>query len=185
MHFAALPLAGAFTVSQERHHDPRGWFTRTFCRDEFVAHGLIGDFAQCSASFTTRRGTLRGMHLQRPPHAETKLVRCTRGAVFDVLLDLRPHSATFRHWHAVNLTEENGVAVYIPAGFAHGFQSTADDSEVSYQISERYVAVSSIGVRWNDPAFGIEWPILPPTLSGRDAGYADFCLMLRELHAHV
>ena len=117
----------------------RGWFARTFCRDEFTAHGLIGDFVQCSASFNARRGTLRGMHFQRAPHAETKLVRCTRGAVFDVLLDLRPRSATFRCWQAAELSEENGVAVYIPAGVAHGFQTLTDASEVFYQITERYV----------------------------------------------
>jgi dTDP-4-dehydrorhamnose 3,5-epimerase len=185
MRFEALPLAGAFAVSQERHHDARGWFARTVCRDEFAAHGLIGDFAQCSTSFSSRRGILRGMHFQRPPHAETKLVRCTRGAVFDVLLDLRPRSATFRCSHAVELSEHNGLAVYVPAGFAHGFQSIVDESEVFYQITEPYTPESSIGVRWDDPAFDIEWPIRPPILSERDATYADFCLMFRELHPHV
>lgn len=185
MQFEALPLAGAFAVSQERHHDARGWFARTVCGNEFAAHGLIGNFVQCSTSFSTRRGTLRGMHFQRPPHGETKLVRCTRGAVFDVLLDLRARSKTFRHWHAVKLTEQNGIAAYIPAGFAHGFQSIADASELLYQISERYTPELSVGVRWDDPAFGIEWPILPPILSERDAGYADFCLMFQELRPHV
>ena len=174
MRFEELPLAGAFVVSPERHDDARGWFARTFCRDEFTAHGLIGDFIQCSASFNARRGTLRGMHYQRAPHAETKLVRCTRGAVFDVLLDLRPGSATFRRWQAAELSEQNGVAVYIPAGVAHGFQSLADASEVFYQIAERYTPEASAGVRWDDPAFGIDWPIRPPILSDRDAGYGDF-----------
>ena len=175
MRFEELPLVGAFIVSPERHCDARGWFARTFCHDEFAAHGLIGDFAQCSASFNARSGTLRGMHFQCAPHAETKLVRCTRGAVFDVLLDLRRGSATFRCWHAVELSETNGVAVYIPAGIAHGFQSLTDASEVYYQITERYAPESSGGVRWDDRAFGIDWPIHPPILSERDAGYADYC----------
>jgi dTDP-4-dehydrorhamnose 3,5-epimerase len=175
MRLEQLPVAGAFIVSPERHCDARGWFARTFCRDEFAAHGLIGDFVQCSASFNARRGTLRGMHFQRAPHEETKLVRCTRGAVFDVLLDLRPDSATFRHWHAVELSEQDGVAVYVPAGLAHGFQSLTDTTEVFYQITERYLPETSAGVRWNDPAFAIDWPIRPPILSQRDAGYGDFC----------
>jgi len=174
MRFEELPLAGAFVVSPERHDDARGWFVRTFCRDEFTAHGLNGDFIQCSASFNARRGTLRGMHYQRAPHTETKLVRCTRGAVFDVLLDLRPGSATFRRWQAAELSADNGVAVYVPAGVAHGFQSLADASEVFYQIEERYTPEASAGVRWNDPAFGIDWPIRAPILSDRDAGYGDF-----------
>jgi dTDP-4-dehydrorhamnose 3,5-epimerase len=174
MRFEELTLAGAFVVSPERHDDARGWFARTFCRDEFTARGLIGDFIQCNASFNARRGTLRGMHWQRAPHAETKLVRCTRGAVFDVLLDLRPGSATFRHWQAAELSEENGVALYIPAGVAHGFQSLADASEVFYQIAERYTPEASAGVRWDYPAFGIDWPIRAPILSDRDAGYGDF-----------
>ncbi|HEY2617231.1 MAG TPA: dTDP-4-dehydrorhamnose 3,5-epimerase [Acetobacteraceae bacterium] len=175
MRFEELKLAGAFVVAPERHRDARGWFARTFCRDEFAAHGLIVDFAQCSASFNARRGTLRGLHFQRAPHAETKLVRCTRGAVQDVLLDLRPGSTTFRCWHAVELSEANGVAVYIPAGVAHGFQALTDGSEVFYQIAERHVPESSAGVRWDDPAFSIDWPIRSPILSQRDASYADFC----------
>jgi dTDP-4-dehydrorhamnose 3,5-epimerase len=180
MRFEELPLASAFVVLPERHCDARGWFARTFCRDEFATRGLIADFVQCSTSFNARSGTLRGMHFQRAPHAETKLVRCTRGAVFDVLLDLRPGSATFRCWHAVELSEETGAAVYIPAGFAHGFQSLTDASEVLYQITERYAPEASTGVRWDDPAFGIDWPILPPILADRDADYADYC----EVAAH-
>ncbi len=174
MRFEELTLAGAFVVSLERQHDGRGWFARTFCRDEFTAHGLVSDFIQCSASFNAHRGTLRGMHFQRAPHAETKLVRCTRGAVFDVLLDLRPRSATYCRWQAVELSEENGAAVYIPAGIAHGFQSLSPASEVFYQIAERHVPEASAGVRWDDPAFGINWPIRPPILSDRDAGFSDF-----------
>jgi len=174
MRFEALALDGAFLVAPERHEDQRGWFARTFCRDEFVAHGLVGDFVQCSASFNARRGTLRGMHFQRPPHAETKLVRCTRGAVLDVLLDLRPEAPSFRRWQAIELSEANGLAVYVPAGLAHGFQTLTDAAEVLYQISERYHPDAGGGVRWDDPVFAIAWPIRPPILSARDAGYADF-----------
>ena len=174
MRFEELPLGGAFLVYEERQCDPRGWFARTFCCDEFAAHGLIGTFVQCSASFNARRGTLRGMHFQRAPHQEVKLVRCTRGAVFDMLLDLRPRSPTFRRWHGMQLSERNGLAVYVPAGIAHGFQALADGSEVFYQISERYRPEVSDGVRWDDRAFGIEWPIRPPMLSERDANYDDY-----------
>src|SRR5262249_9219458 len=137
MHFEPLELTGAFVIYPERHGDARGWFARTFCRDAFTEQGLVGDFVQCSASFNTRRGTLRGLHFQRAPCAEVKLVRCTRGAIFDVLLDLLPRSATFRHWHGVELNAENGIALYVPAGFAHGYQSLTDGSEIFYQISER------------------------------------------------
>ena len=174
MLFTPLPLAGAFTVAPERHQDSRGWFARTFCQEEFAAHGLAASFVQCSTSFNGRRGTLRGMHLQRAPHEEVKLVRCTRGAVFDVLLDLRPQSPSFCRWHAVELSADNGLAVYIPAGFAHGFQTLVDRSEVFYQIAEFYHPEAAIGVRWDDPAFAIEWPIRPPILSDRDATYEDF-----------
>ncbi len=185
MRFVELPLAGAFVISPERHHDPRGWFARTFCRDEFAAHGLVGDFAQCSTSFNSRRGTLRGMHLQRPPRAETKLVRCTRGAIFDVLLDLRPGSPTYRQWHAAELTVDDGAALYIPVGFAHGFQSLVDDSEVAYQISQRHCPDAAIGFRWDDPAFGIEWPIRQPILSDRDAAHEDYFQALQSHCPHV
>jgi len=174
MRFEALALDGAFLVTPERHEDQRGWFARTFCRDEFVAHGLVGDFVQCSASFNARRGTLRGMHFQRPPHAETKLVRCTRGAVLDVLLDLRPEAPSFRRWQAIELSEANGLAVYVPAGLAHGFQTLTDAAEVLYQIDERYHPDAGGGVRWDDSVFAIAWPIRPPILSARDAAYAAF-----------
>jgi dTDP-4-dehydrorhamnose 3,5-epimerase len=174
MLFTPLPLSGASLVAPERHRDSRGWFARTFCQDEFAAHGLASSFVQCSASFNARRGTLRGMHFQRPPHEEIKLVRCTRGAVLDVLLDLRPESVSFCRWHAIELTADNGLAVYIPAGMAHGFQTLADDSEVFYQMAEFYHPEAAAGVRWDDPAFGIDWPIRPPILSERDAAYDDF-----------
>jgi len=180
MRFTELALRGAFVVAPERREDARGWFARTFCRDEFAAHGLAGDFVQCNASFNARRGTLRGMHYQRAPHGEAKLVRCSRGAACDVLLDLRLGSATFGRWQAVELTAGNGLAVYIPSGFAHGFQTLADNVELHYQMAERHHPGSAAGVRWNDRAFAIDWPILPPILSERDAGFPDFPDDVRE-----
>ena len=177
MRFAELPLAGAFVIAPERHRDARGWFARTFCRDEFAAHGLDGDFVQCSVSFNARRGTLRGMHFQRPPHAETKLVRCTRGAVFDVAVDIRRNSPTFGRWFAVELTADNRRAFYIPAGFAHGFQTLADDSELFYQMSTFYEPNSARGIRWDDDDIAIAWPLAATMLSDRDRNFP----LLREL----
>jgi dTDP-4-dehydrorhamnose 3,5-epimerase len=172
MLFNELTLRGAFVVAPERREDARGWFTRTFCHDEFAAHGLICDFVQCSTSFNIRRGTLRGMHFQRAPHEEIKLVRCTRGAVLDVMLDLRAGASTFRQWQTVELTEDNGLAVYVPCGFAHGFQTLTDNAEVFYQMAGRYCPDAAAGIRWDDPAFDIDWPIRPPILSDRDASHA-------------
>jgi dTDP-4-dehydrorhamnose 3,5-epimerase len=179
MLFTELELPGAFIVAPERRVDQRGHFARTFCRDEFAAHGLTGDFVQCNTSYNARRGTLRGMHFQHPPHEEAKLVRCTRGAILDVVLDLRPVAATFRCWRAVELTADNGLALFVPVGFAHGFQTLTDDAEVFYQMAERHAAASADGIRWDDPAFGIDWPIRPPILSPRDASYGDFRVMAR------
>lgn len=174
MRFTELTLPGAFVIGPERHEDARGWFARTFCRDEFVAQGLAGDFVQCSTSFNLRRGTLRGMHFQRAPHEETKLVRCTRGAVFDVLLDLRADGPACCRWQAIELTADNGLAIYLPGGLAHGFQTLTDNTEVFYQMATRHCADAASGVRWDDPAFAIDWPIRPPILSDRDAAYRDF-----------
>lgn len=174
MHFTELPLPGVFIVAPERHIDRRGYFARTFCHDEFVSQGLAGQFVQCNTSYNSRRGTLRGLHLQGPPHEEIKLVRCTRGAILDVVLDLRPGTPTYGLWHTVELSAENGLALYIPYGFAHGFQTLSDDTEVFYQMSERYHPESACSVRWDDPAFAIEWPIRPPILSDRDATYPNY-----------
>jgi dTDP-4-dehydrorhamnose 3,5-epimerase len=174
MLFTELELAGAFIVDLEHREDPRGFFARTFCRDEFEAHGLVGDFVQCNTSFNARRGTLRGLHFQHAPHEEIKLVRCTSGVILDVIVDLRPESATYCRWKAVELSAANGRALYIPRGFAHGFQTLADRSEVYYQMAERYYPGSAAGVRWDDPAFGIDWPVTPPILSDKDASYANF-----------
>lgn len=169
MKYGETVLPGVWIVELERHVDDRGYFARTWCEEEFRARGLNPRLAQCSVSFNARRGTLRGMHYQAAPHAEAKLVRCTRGAIHDVVLDLRTESKSFRQWIAVELTEDNGRAVYIPEGCAHGFQTLTDRTEVLYQISEFYDSQSSRGVRWNDPAFGILWPVENPILSERDS----------------
>jgi len=174
MKFQPLGLEGGFLIEIEPRTDDRGLFARTFCRDEFRAQGLCDSFVQCNTSYNPRRGTLRGMHFQAAPREEIKLVRCTRGAILDVVVDLRPASATRCRWQAVELSADNRRALYIPAGFGHGFQTLTDDAEVFYQMSEAYVPELARGVRWNDPAFGIVWPVDPPVLSGRDASFADF-----------
>ena len=174
MKFAAAGLAGAFIIDIERLPDERGFFARTFCRDEFAAQGLRTEFVQCNTSFNQRRGTLRGMHFQSEPHAEAKLVRCTRGAIHDVIVDLRPESPTYCRWVAVELTADNERMLYVPEGVAHGFQTLADASEVFYQMATMFRPESAAGVRWNDPAFDIRWPLADPIVSARDAGYSDF-----------
>ncbi len=174
MIFIETKLAGAFVIEPERKEDERGFFARSWCPHEFAAHGLNPRWAQCSISFNTKKGTLRGMHYQRAPHEEAKLVRCTRGAVYDVIVDLRPHSATFRQWIAAELTAENHRMMYVPEGFAHGLQTLQDSTEVFYQISEFYHPESACGVRWNDPMVGIEWPQDKRTISLRDQQLPDF-----------
>lgn len=168
MRFLPAPLAGVVIVEQERHADARGYFARTFCADEFTAAGLPATFPQISVSYNERRGTLRGMHLQRDPHGEAKLVRCTRGAVFDVVIDLRPGSASFGSSYAIELTEGNGTALFIPPGFAHGFQCLSDATELLYLIGTRFVPAAAAGVRWDDPAAGIGWPLPVSVISERD-----------------
>ena len=175
MIFEPLTLPGAFRIRLEKRGDARGHFARTFCAREFAAHGLAPVTAQCNTSFNARRGTLRGLHWQAEPHGEDKLVRVTRGAVWDVLVDLRPTSPTFRRWHGEELTAENGVSLFIPRGFAHGFLALRDDSEVFYQMSAFYEAGSARGARFDDPAFGIDWPLASaPFLSERDAAFPPF-----------
>jgi dTDP-4-dehydrorhamnose 3,5-epimerase len=171
MRFVDTTLEGAYTIEMQRLEDERGFFARSFCEEEFAAHGLPGTMSQGSVSFNLRRGTLRGLHFQADPHAEEKLVRCTAGAVFDVIVDLRPGSRTCRGWYGVELTAENRTSVYVPKGFAHGFVTLCDDTEIFYMISVPYVAGSGRGVRWNDPAIGIEWPLEPTVISARDAAY--------------
>ena len=175
MRFTPTPLAGAYLIDVEPAADERGLFARTWCRREMEQRGLDSSLVQCSVSFSKRRGTLRGMHWQAAPHEETKIVRCTRGAVHDVVLDLRPGSPTFKRWFAAELTADNRRALYIAAGMAHGFQTLTDDAEVLYQMSEFHHADGARGVRWNDPAFAIEWPeVAERTMSERDRGWPDF-----------
>jgi dTDP-4-dehydrorhamnose 3,5-epimerase len=168
MQFVTLPLAGAFRIDLERIVDNRGFFARTFCAEEFRAHGLVTQFVQHSLSFNARKGTLRGLHYQADPYAETKLLRCTAGAVFDVLVDLRRSSSTFGRWHAETLTADNHVMIYVPAGCAHGFQTLEDGSELYYEIAPAYVPSAARGVAFNDPALGIAWPLPDPIVSVAD-----------------
>ena len=172
--FKPTGLPGAYVIEQDRHEDTRGYFARTFCGKEFAAHGLETRVAQCSVSFNRRTGTLRGMHYQIAPFEEAKLVRCSRGTIYDVIIDLRRDSPTFRNYFAVQLDERNGKTVYIPGGFAHGFQTLEDNTEVFYQMSQIYSPEHTRGVRWNDRAFGIAWPNDDPTILERDQNYPDF-----------
>lgn len=174
MIFRETALAGAFILESERVEDERGFFARTWCRREFEERGLDPKLVQCSISFNRRRGTLRGMHYQAAPHAETKLVRCTSGAIFDVVLDLRSDSESYRQWVGVELNQGNRRMLFIPKGCAHGFLTLEDDVEVFYQISELHSAEHARGVRWNDPAFAIEWPGEAIVISQRDREYPDF-----------
>jgi len=175
MVFTETKLKGAFVIELERNEDERGFFARTFCVDEFQARGLNARLIQCSVSFNHTRGTLRGLHYQVPPQAECKLVRVTRGAIFDVILDLRPGSPSFQQHVSVELTAENHRQVYVPEGCAHGFQTLEDKTEVFYQMSAAFSPGLARGMRWNDPAFGIEWPpIERRILNERDANYPDF-----------
>jgi dTDP-4-dehydrorhamnose 3,5-epimerase len=173
--FVPLELDGAFLVELERFEDERGFFARSWDGAEFAAHGLASEVVQSSVSRNTSAGTLRGMHFQWAPHEETKLVRCTRGAIFDVIIDLRAGSATHGRWVGVELDADRASALYVPKGFAHGFQTLVDDTEVLYMMSTPYVAESATGVRWDDPAFGIEWPeAASRTLSDRDRAWPDY-----------
>ncbi len=174
MRFSPTALRDVVIVDVEPHLDGRGLFARTVCEEELARAGLPGRFVQSSVSFNTRRGTLRGMHYQLPPHAEGKLVRCTRGAIFDVALDLRPGSTGAPRWVGVELSCDNRRALYVPPGYAHGFQTLGDDTEVLYLMTEAYAPDAARGVRWNDRAFAIEWPIAAPIMSERDATYPDF-----------
>ncbi len=175
MIFTETKLKGAFLVELERFEDERGHFARSWSACEFERQGLSAALVECNISFNRLAGTLRGMHYQAAPHAQIKLVRCTRGAVYDVIVDLRPASPTFKEWVGVELSEENGAALYVPEGFAHGFQTLADDAEVFYQMSTYYAPESARGVRWDDPAFGVEWPEeRRRIINARDREYPDF-----------
>jgi dTDP-4-dehydrorhamnose 3,5-epimerase len=174
MIFTETKLKDAFIIDIEPHVDERGFFARSWSEDVFKLHGLNPRLVQCNISFNKTRGTLRGMHYQVAPFPEAKLVRCTRGALFDVIIDLRPDSPTFKKWVSVELTSQNHRSIFIPEGFAHGFQSLSDATEVFYQMTENYHAECSRGVRWNDVAFGIDWPFPPLVISDQDNAYLDF-----------
>lgn len=172
MRFVKIPLEGAFIVEMESIEDERGFFARSFCVDEFKQHGLDYNIAQCNVSFNRKAGTLRGMHFQVEPHEEAKLVRCTMGSIFDVIVDLREHSPSRYQWFGKELTSENRLGLFVPAGFAHGFQTLSDNSEVIYQMSDSYHPASARGLRWDDPKLGIRWPLADPIISEKDRGFA-------------
>jgi len=176
MRFVETQLPGVIVIEPERLSDERGWFARTFDREEFRARGMNHEVIQTNASFNARAGTLRGMHYQADPHGETKVVRCVRGAIFDVALDIRPDSPTRWRWHGIELSEDNARALYIPQGFAHGFQTLRENCEVHYLMGTDHVPDAARGVRWDDPAFAIRWPAPPAggrVISERDASYPD------------
>lgn len=174
MTFEQTPLPGLFLVEPEKHRDSRGFFARSYCREEFLERGLNPEVAQCNISYSALRGTLRGMHYQEAPHREAKLVRCTSGAIFDVVIDLRKDSPTlFRHF-AARLDAGSHRMLFVPEGFAHGFITLEDRSEVFYQMSEFHRPEAARGIRWDDPAFRIAWPIQPVVLSERDRSYPDY-----------
>lgn len=175
MLFTETRLKGAFIVDLEVREDERGFFARSWCNNEFVEHGINPDLVQCNISFNIKKGTLRGMHYQSEPFPEAKVVRCTMGTIYDVIVDLRPDSLTFKDWVSVELSAENRRALYVPFGFAHGFQTLTDNCEVFYQMSEYYHPECSKGVRWDDLAFSIEWPFPEQiTISHRDKSYVNF-----------
>ncbi len=173
MIFVETKPKGAFVVTLEPLKDERGFFARAWCQKVFEAHGLSSRLVQANISYNKVRGTLRGMHYQVAPCAEAKLVRCTRGAIFDVIIDLRPDSLTYRQWVGVQLTADNRKMLYVPEGFAHGFESLEDDTEVFYQVSQFYSPAHERGVRYDDPAFGIEWPIDVRVISDKDRSWPD------------
>ena len=174
MIFRETELPGAFVVEGERAEDERGWFARIYDDAELEQTGIATRFAQGSIAFNKERGTLRGLHYQADPHAEAKLIRCIRGAVHDVIVDLRPASPTFKRWVAVELTAASGRMLYVPEGFAHGYLTLEDESETLYLISAPYAPEAARGARWDDPAFGIEWPHEPRVMSEKDKGWPDF-----------
>lgn len=174
MIFTETELKGAYLIDVEKKADNRGFFARVWCQREFQAHNLPQQFVQCNVSWNRRKGTLRGMHRQLPPHEESKLIRCTRGAIYDVILDLRSDSPTFGRWVGVELTEDNHRSLFVPGGFAVGFQTLAKDSEVLYLMSEFYTPGAEQGIRYNDPAFGLEWPTEVTVISEKDKSWPDF-----------
>lgn len=182
MQITPTSIAGVYVINTARIEDERGYFARTFCQQEFAAAGLDPVVAQCSTAHTHRGGTVRGMHFQLPPAAEVKLVRCVRGAIYDVAVDLRPGSPTFCQWFGVELSAGNGAMLYVPKGCAHGMQTLTDDADVVYQMSEFYAPDLARGVRWNDPRIAISWPLPVTVASSRDMTYPD---LVHELVASL
>ena len=176
MIFNKTNFRGVFIIEIEREEDERGFFARIWDKKEFERHNINSKIIQCSISFNKKKGTLRGMHYQVSPYEETKLVRCTRGKIFDVIIDLRRESSTFKQWFGIELSDENHKMIYVPKGFAHGFQTLKNNTEVFYQISEKYMSRYSRGIRWNDKAFKIKWPLKPTIISKKDYIYHSFNL---------
>jgi dTDP-4-dehydrorhamnose 3,5-epimerase len=174
MIFTETKLKGAYVIAIEPREDERGFFARSWCEDEFKRHGLNPRLTQCNISFNKKGGTLRGMHYQVSPFVEAKVVRCTMGAIYDVVIDLRTDSPTFKQWVAFELSAENRSSLYVPENFAHGYQTLKDNTEVFYQMSEFYHPECACGVRWDDPAFGVVWPAVSHIISRQDGEYADF-----------
>ncbi|MFH2066096.1 MAG: dTDP-4-dehydrorhamnose 3,5-epimerase [Pseudomonadota bacterium] len=174
MIFKETRLKGAFIIEPEPREDERGFFARTFCKREFAEHDLLTDFVQCNISFNQKKGTLRGMHYQATPNQEAKLVRCTSGAIYDVIIDLRPDSPTYTQWIAVELNEDNRNMLFIPKDFAHGFLTLTDNTEIFYQMTQYFVAEASRGLRWNDTTIKIDWPEPINSMSPKDKHYPDF-----------
>jgi len=172
--FTETQLKGAHIIELEKLSDERGFFARAWCQKEFEAQGLTAIVVQANVSFNKKKGTLRGMHYQITPYEETKLVRCTRGAIYDVIIDLRPDSPTYKQWVGVELTAENYKMLYVAENFAHGFQTLQDNTEVTYQVSQFYAPGSESGIRWDDPTFGIEWPIEVQVISEKDGNWPDY-----------
>lgn len=173
MKFTELDIAGVYLITLEPYRDERGFFARAWCRHEFEEHGLAPHVAQVNVSYNKHAGTLRGMHYQMPPYGETKLVRCTRGAIYDVVIDMRPDSPSFRSWVGAELTADNRQMLYVPENFAHGFITLTDNTEITYQVSQFYTPEAERGVRYDDPAFGIEWPVPIRVVSEKDKNWPD------------
>ena len=174
MIFSKCKVQGAYVIALDRREDERGFFARFWCEKELSEHGLVGRVAQINTGYSHKAGTLRGMHYQRPPHDEVKIVRCVRGAVYDVVVDLRPASPTYRQWAGVDLSGENGLLVYVPEGCAHGYLTLQDATELLYLTSKAYAPESATGVRYDDPAFGIVWPGVPQVMSKADRDWPDY-----------
>lgn len=186
MIFTETKLKGAYIIDVKRLEDDRGFFGRSYCQRELEAFGLNTNAVQANVSYNKTKGTLRGMHMQLPPYGETKLVRCTRGAIYDVIVDLRPDSTTFKQWIGVELTAESYRMLYVPEGFAHGFLTLENDTDVTYQVTQFYTPIAERGFRWDDPAFHIQWPFAPTLVSSKDQAHAPFdisALTLEEVTA--